>query len=765
MASFPGLSTAEVTQRVKTGRTNATSLTTSRTASEIFRAHVFTRFNAVLGALLIAVFVADSPGDGLFGFVLLANSTIGVAQEWSAKRKLDALTILHANRTRVIRDGSEQHIHSRDIVEDDLVILTAGDEIPTDGVLLDSAQLEVNESNLTGESHSVVKDIGDNVFSGTIVTAGNGVFKTTSVGPEAYAHRLASEARIFTRTPSEIQSSITKVLTWVTWILIFITPLQIWSHFHTVTEDGWQEHVVRITAGLVGLVPEGLVLLSTLAFLSAAVSLSRQQVLVQELPSVETLARVDVVCLDKTGTLTSGHISCDSIELLVNDDRSLVAHLALASLANDPSANSTLRAIQARFADIPSWTKRSSIPFDSTRKWKADTYVDYGTWFLGAPEMLWGISDNTTQRVSSLAHTGKRVMLLCHSSSQQMPNTLPSDLAPIAIITLSEEIREDAADTLQYFRNQNVRVIVISGDNPKTVESIAYSVGVAGQAIDARLFGETVGDISTALTQSSIFGRVTPQQKRQMVSALQSQGHVVAMTGDGVNDALALKRADIGIAMNNGAPATKAVAQIVLLDGKFSHLPHVLSEGRRVIGNVERVAHLFMAKNAMSLFAILVSVFAGVTFPILPRQMTLLSTLAIGVPAFVLALGANTSIYQRGFLRRIVRFAWPVGAVAGIATVAADVWTNDDSGTAATLTALICFFTILASKSVPLQGWRVILLVTMTALAITTLVVPSLKEFFYFSMTTEIAWKSLAVSSPLVVYVVTRMRKDAQKVL
>lgn len=765
MAPLVGLSTAEVAERINTGRTNATLLTTSRTLREIFRAHVFTRFNAVLTVLLVAVFVADSPGDGLFGFVLLANSTIGVLQEWSAKRKLDALAFLHADTSRVIRDGSEQHIHPSDIVEDDLVVLAAGDEVPTDGVIIDASQLEVNESNLTGESDSVEKSVGDKVLSGTIVTAGHGTFRTTSVGAEAYTHRLASEARVFTRAPSEIQSSINRVLTWVTWILIAVTPLQIWSHFHTVTTDGWQDHVVRITAGLVGLVPEGLVLLTTLAFLSAAVSLSRQQVLVQELPSVETLARVDVVCLDKTGTLTSGRITCDSLELITDDARSRIAHLALASLADDPSANSTLRAIQARFADIPSWTKHSSIPFDSTRKWKADRYIDHGTWFLGAPEMLWGINDTTTLRISVLAQSGKRVMLLCHSLSPIENHTLPTDITPIAIITLTEEIRTDAAETLHFFGEQNVRVIVMSGDNPQTVQSIAHSVGVAGQSVDARTLGESVSDISVSLSQSSIFGRVTPQQKRQMVLALQSQGHVVAMTGDGVNDALALKRADIGIAMDNGAPATKAVAQIVLLDGKFSHLPHVLSEGRRVIGNVERVAHLFMAKNAMSLFAILVSVVAGATFPILPRQMTLLSTVAIGVPAFMLALGANTSAYQPGFLRRIVRFAWPVGAVAGIASVTGDVWTGDNSGTAATLTALICFFAILASKSLPLRGWRLVLLITMSALAVAALTVPSLTEFFYFSMTTEIVWKSLAVSSPLVVYVVARMRKDAQEVL
>ena len=765
MSEFAGLTTSEVQQRISRGDTNATTVSTSRTIQEIYRAHVFTRFNAILGILFVAVLIADSPGDGLFGLVVVTNSTIGVIQEWSAKRKLDALALLHAHTSNVIRDGIEITIPLRDIVLDDVVVLKTGDQVPTDGTVLFSNNLDINESNLTGESDSVPKFVGDTVLSGTIVTAGNGIFATTSVGQDAYAHRLAAEARIFTRVPSEIQSSITRVLQWVTWILLAVTPLQIWSHFHTTSEDGWKEHTVRITAGLVGLVPEGLVLLTTLAFLSAALSLSRQHVLVQELPAVETLARVNVVCIDKTGTLTTGRIKCHDIELLNDNEPSRSAHFALATLANDPSANATLLAIQAKYSQLPTWFSTGSVPFDSARKWKAQSFQHQGSWFLGAPEMLWTAVDTTSARVADLAGMGKRVMLLCHSYCEAVGYQLPDDINPIAIITLTEEIRDDAATTLQYFADQNIRVIVISGDNPRTVETIAHSVGVTGPSVDARLLRESQEEIAKALAGCSIFGRVTPQQKRIMVTALQSTGHVVAMTGDGVNDALALKRADIGIAMDNGAPATKAVAQIVLLDGKFSHLPHVLAEGRRVIGNVERVANLFMAKNAMSLLAILVAVGAGVTFPILPRQMTLLSTLAIGLPAFFLALGPNTARYRTGFLRRIMWFAWPTGAIAGTAVVAVDVWTNDHTGSAATMTALITFFVILTAKSQPLHRWTLLLISSMAVLAASAFVIEPLKDFFNFSVSTEIVWKSVVVSLPLVAYVVARMRKDAQEVL
>jgi cation-transporting ATPase E len=764
VTEFVGLTNADVNHRIAIGATNEVHTTTSRTLGEIFRAHVFTRFNAVLGILLLVVLVANSPGDGLFGFVLLTNSTIGVLQEWSAKRKLDALALLHSQTSCVIRNGEETRIPTRDIVIDEFIVLRAGDQVPADGYVVASQNLEINESNLTGESDAIHKSIDNNVLSGTVVTAGHGVIVATSVGATAYAHRLASEARVFTRVSSEIQSSITRVLTWVTWLLVAVTPLQIWSHFRKVSEDGWQDHVVRISAGLVGLVPEGLVLLTTLAFLSAALSLSRQNVLVQELPAVETLARVDVVCLDKTGTLTSGNMVCEGIEVIGQPFHDTDIPFALAALANDQAANTTLLAIQRRFLEVPEWTHNGSIPFDSTRKWKADAFVGHGTWFLGAPEMLWDIDDHITKRVTNLASAGCRVMMLCYSPLTITTPQLPIDLVPMALVVLKEEIRDDAATTLRYFAEQKVRTIVISGDNPQTVQSIAHAVGIAGDAIDARQLGNSADLTDAAISHHSIFGRVTPEQKRTMVTVLQSQGHVVAMTGDGVNDALALKRADIGIAMDNGAPATKAVAQIVLLDGKFSHLPHVLAEGRRVIGNVERVANLFLAKNAMSLLAILASVAAGVTFPILPRQMTLLSTVTIGLPAFALALGENTIRYQPGFLRRIVSFSWPAGAIAGASVVVADAWTNDASGTAATLTALLTFFGILTFKSRPLSSWRLLLLLGMTLLAASAFIIPALSDFFAFTIKSEIVWKSVVTSLPLLLYIVTRMRKDSQEV-
>ena len=727
------MSSAEVAERVAAGQTNLAETKTSRSFSEIFRANVFTRFNAVLGALFVVVIFAGSIADGLFGFPLIANSAIGIIQEWIAKRKLDRLAFMHAPTATVVRDGSPIDIHTNDIVLGDLIVLRAGDQIPADGTVIDGTGLEVNEANLTGEMDAVPKDTDDQVMSGTIVTAGVGRFIAESVGTDAYVHRISAEAKVFTRAPSEIQNSINKLLKYITWILVFAAPLQIWSQFRLNEVENWRDSAIRAVGGLVGLVPEGLVLLTTLAFLSAALKLTREQVLVQELPAVEGLARVSVVCIDKTGTITTGNIVFEGIEILDGTDESTV-RAALGALADDPAANNTLATIGDAVPPPKDWTAGPLVPFDSSRKWKANAYEGRGTWYLGAPEMLAPNNETLLAQVATHADTGRRVVLVAHSSITTPTTDLPSDLSPVAIVLLLEEVRDDAAETLAYFREQGVRVIVISGDNPHTVGAIARVVGLEGhEPIDARTMGTTVEEISASLKRGNVFGRVSPEQKRTVVQALQAQGEVVAMTGDGVNDALALKRADIGIAMNNGAPATKAVAQLILLDGRFSHLPSVLAEGRRVIGNVERVANLFLAKNAMSLVAIIGAAVAGIQFPILPRHMTLISTVTIGIPAFILALGPNPRRYVPGLLKRVLSFAVPAGAIAGIAVVAANAVSDDNSGTGATMAALMSFFAILFILSRPLKGWKMGLLLSMIGLAVTAYVTPLGSNFFGFT--------------------------------
>jgi cation-transporting ATPase E len=768
-----GLTSAEVAERVARGQVNEVGERTSRSLGEIFRANVLTRFNAILGALFVLIMVTGSFADGLFGVILVLNSAIGIGQEYLAKRKLDRLALLHAPTTRVVRDGQLAVVPTAEVVLDDLIELRTGDQVPADGTLVSSAGLELNEANLTGESDPVHHPAGERILSGTSVVAGSGRFQAEQVGADSYVNRIASEARRFTRTHSEIQSSINTLLRYITWVIVVALPLQIWSQWQTIGDQGWRSVIIRSAAGVVGLVPEGLVLLTSVAFLMSAVALTRQQVLVQQLPAVEGLARVDVVCLDKTGTLTVGEIAFEDVETLLGQDGDEV-RCALGALADDPNANGTLAAVGAVLSPPQGWIRTATIPFNSERKWSAACFGDRATWILGAPEVLLPEQDPLRERVAELARSARRVVLLARSEQHLDSPSLPDDLTPAGLVRLTEQIRPDARDTLSYFADEDVIVKIVSGDNPETVAAVAREVGLdAGVPVDARTLGDDPDELREVLARTTVFGRVSPEQKRAFVHALQSDGHVVAMTGDGVNDALALKDADIGVAMGNGAQATKAVAELVLLDGKFAHLPNVLAEGRRVIGNVERVANLFVAKNAMSLVAILAAALVALPFPFLPRHLTLVSNVTIGIPAFFLALGPNKRRYLPGFLGRILRFAVPAGAVAGLAVMASYILgeghyglTRDEfasqcavatgtpdvvhtacwqPGTGATITLLVVFFWILATLSRPFRPWKVALFVAMMTLAVLAFVLPAGREFFTFDASPDLIVQSLVI--------------------
>ncbi len=771
-----GLTSAQVAERVARGQVNEVGERTSRSIGEIVRANVLTRFNAILGALFVLVMTTGSWADGLFGIVLVVNSAIGIVQEYLAKRKLDRLALLNAPTTRVVRDGETVVIPTHEVVLDDLIELRSGDEVPADGVLLTSEGLELGEANLTGESDPVHHPAGDEILSGTSVVAGSGRYHAKAIGPEAYVNRIAAEARKFTRTYSEIQTSINTLLRYITWVIAFALPLQVWSQWKVVGDEGWQSVVLRSAAGVVGLVPEGLVLLTSVAFLLAAVQLTKDQVLVQQLPAVEGLARVDVVCLDKTGTLTVGEIAFDDVKPVKAGHGSAADEIrcALGALADDPNANGTLAAIGAAIP-TPGWHRNGTVPFNSERKWSAACFEDHETWVLGAPEVLLPDDDPLRDDVAELAQRGRRVMLLCRSAEPLDEPVLPDDLAPAAIVTLSEQIRPDARETLGYLAEEGVHIKVISGDNPQTVAAVAREVGLdPGEPVDARTLPEDSDQLREIVSRTTVFGRVSPEQKRAFVHALQADGHVVAMTGDGVNDALALKDADIGVAMGNGAQATKAVAELVLLDGRFAHLPKVLGEGRRVIGNVERVANLFVAKNAMSLLAIVAAALATLPFPFLPRHLTLVSTLTIGIPAFFLALGPNKRRYQPGFLGRILRFAVPAGFIAGLAVFASyvlagrnygvppeefstrcEVASSGDVGavdlaciqpsTGATITLLVVFFWILVVLARPFRWWKAVLIGTMAGLAVLAFMLPIGHQFFGFNAPPALVWSSLGI--------------------
>jgi cation-transporting ATPase E len=773
-----GLTAAQVSERVGAGLTNDVDERTSRTFGEIVRGNILTRFNAILGTLAVVVLATGRYGDALFAFVLVANAVIGIGQEVRAKRTLDRLALLHAPTARVVRDGETQELRVSQVVLDDLLELRSGDQVPADGDLLSADGLEIDESSLTGESDPVPKEGGDTVLSGTVVVAGKGCFQARAVGADAYARRIAAEVKVFTRTHSELRSGIDTLLRYVTWIIVVVTPLLLWSQFRIDETGRWQGPVTASAAAIVGMVPDGLVLLTSLSFLLAALGLTRRQVLVQELPAVEGLARVDVVCLDKTGTLTAGDIVFEALEILDDDggddddddddddgtidddtvDEAAVdeasVSAAIGAMADTTDANASLAALGAAFAAPEGWQRTAAVPFSSARKWSAVSFEGRGSWYLGAPDMLLADDAPLRERVSELAGTGRRVLLVQRSGSPLGGEEPPDDRRSVALCTLAEQVRPDAADTLRYFADQGVTIKVISGDNPSTVAAIGTEVGLdVGEVVDARHVGNEPEDLIDLVEERTVFGRVSPHQKRSMVRALQENGHTVAMTGDGVNDAMALKDADIGVAMGNGAQATRAVAQLVLLDGQFSRLPNVLAEGRRVIGNIERVASLFVVKNAYSLLLILLTSIAALPYPFLPRHLTLISTVSIGLPAFILAFGPNPSLYRPGFLKRVLLFSVPTGAITG-AAVFASYWlagleglAQDQRRTAATIAALVVTIWVLAVLSRPFKMWKALLIGAMTALAVSAVAIPPVRDLFEFDVPTIVLPPALSIGA------------------
>ena len=750
-----GLTGAEVRERVERGETNASSERTSRTFGEILRANIFTRFNAILGVLLVVILAVGHPQDALFGIVLVSNALIGIVQEVRAKRTLDQLAVLSAPRVRVVRDGSETEIEVDDIVVDDLVELRSGDQIAADGIVRDTTALQVDESLLTGESDPVDKKAVDQVLSGSFVVAGSGRFQATAVGDDAYARKLATEARRFALARSELMDGINRILRYVTWAIFPTGALLLVSQYYAVSE--WTDAVSGAVAGVVGMVPQGLVLLTSIAFGVAAVTLARRQVLVQELPAVEGLARVDVVCFDKTGTLTDGNIVFDRVERL--DDGAPVED-ALGALAAEEDRNATLNAIAAAFPAADGWQRTGFVPFSSARKWSAATFGDHGTWVLGAPENVWaGRDGDVSAKAERFASTGQRVLLLARTDTPLDGETLPAILDAVALVLFEEQVRPDAAEALAYFTQQGVELKVISGDSPHTVGAVAARVGMphADRPFDARELPEDLDALGGTLEERSVFGRVTPHQKQDMVRALQGRGHTVAMTGDGVNDALALKLADIGVAMGSGAPATRAVAQLVLLDSKFSTMPGVVAEGRRVTANIERVANLFVTKTVWAtLLAIAVSL-AFWPYPFLPRHLTIIDTLTIGVPSFFLALAPNTRRYVPGFVDRVLRFTIPAGSVAAVAAFAAFAVARFDDlpltqqRTAATIVMLMVSLAVLVLLAQPLTSRRVLLVVLMIVGFVLLFPVEYVREFYDLRLPRDVLVETLVIGSLAVV--------------
>ncbi|MFC9278227.1 HAD-IC family P-type ATPase [Streptomyces collinus] len=754
-----GLTGAEVAERVARGQVNDVPVRSSRSMGEIVRANVFTRFNAIIGVLwLVMLFVAPIQ-DSLFGFVILANTGIGIVQEWRAKQTLDSLAVIGESRPTVRRDGTAVEVPTSGIVLDDLVEIGPGDKVVVDGVCAEADGLEIDESLLTGEADPVVKRRGDPVMSGSFVVAGGGAFRATKVGREAYAAQLAEEASRFTLVHSELRTGISTILKYVTWMMVpaaiglVVTQL-------VVKSDGLKDAVARTVGGIIPMVPEGLVLLTSVAFAIGVIRLGRKQCLVQELPAIEGLARVDTVCLDKTGTLTEGGMDVTGLKPLGGADETYVRRVLGALGESDPRPNASLQAIIDAYPDSEEWRCVESLPFSSARKYSGASFSEgdgeASTWLLGAPDVLLADGDAALAETERLNEQGLRVLLLSRATRDLDDPEPARGARPTALVVLEQRLRPDAAGTLGYFAQQDVRAKVISGDNAVSVGAVAAKLGLSGTAVDARRLPAEREAMADALDEGTVFGRVTPQQKRDMVGALQSKGHTVAMTGDGVNDVLALKDADIGVSMGSGSEATRAVAQIVLLDNSFATLPSVVAEGRRVIGNITRVATLFLVKTVYSVLLAVLVVCWQVEYPFLPRHLTLLSTLTIGIPAFFLALAPNRERARPHFVRRVMRYSIPGGVVAGVATfvtylVARHHYTGPDSleaeTSAATLTLFLVSMWVLAIIARPYTWWRVALVASMGVAFLLVLAVPALQTFFALKLVgMAMPWTAVGVS-------------------
>jgi cation-transporting P-type ATPase E len=782
-----GLSAAEVAQRVANGQVNDVPSAPTRTVGQILRANLLTRFNLLLGSLLAVILVVGPLQDALFGLVIVANTVVGVVQELRAKRTLDRLEVVNAPRAKVVRDGQAAELAVGQVVLDDVLEAAAGDQVVVDGEVLEAAGLEVDESLLTGESETVARRPGDRLLSGSFVAAGSGRYRATKVGREAYAVQLTEQARRFTLARSELRAGVDQILKYVTWALVPTAALLFVSQLRL--EHGLRAGLSGAVAGTVAMVPEGLVLLTSVAFAVGVVRLGRRQVLVRELPAVETLARVDVICFDKTGTITAGDLA---VQELVPRDGAAGEEEAAAALgalaAADPNPNATLRAIGQAFPAPGGWRPEGAVPFSSARKWSGASFATRGSFLLGAPEVLLapdgdggvrgtaGVVTPSVGRAELLrqaeriAVQGRRVLLLAHSAQPLDGEAPPPALVPRAMVVIGDRVRGDAADTVAWFAAEGVQVKVVSGDHPRTVGAVAGQVGIAGadHPVDARTLPEGGAELAELLEARSVFGRVVPQQKRAMVEALGSRGHVVAMTGDGVNDVLALKDADLGIAMGGGSPASRAVAELVLMDGRFATLPAVMAEGRRVIANIERVAKVFVTKTVYATVLALAVGLAGLAFPFLPRHLTLISSLTIGIPGFFLALEPNTQRSRPGFVRRTLTFAIPAGLIAAFGTLVAyqvaDVANipQDQARTTATLALAGLGLVVLALAARPLNHLRRMLLTAMAAAFGVVLTVPFLRTFFALDLPPlQVALTTLALVAALgalLTLVVLRLR-------
>lgn len=726
--NITGLTDEEVRQRVEEGLTNRADISTDKTTKEIVISNVFTYFNLIFLVITILLIMVGSFRNLTFLPIIIGNTVIGIVQEIRAKKTLEKMSLLNAPRADVIRNGSVKQISTEELVKDDVILLTAGKQICADAVVI-SGNIQVNESLLTGEADEVEKTEGSTLMSGSFVVSGECYARLEKVGNESYISKLSLEAKSMGgKEQSEMIRSINLIVKWVGIVIIPIGLILFWqSHF--VNGESITKSVTSTVAAIIGMIPEGLYLLTTVALALSTMKLARKKVLLHNMKSIETLARVDVLCVDKTGTITEPDMKLKEIFLCKNSGadgtqtaltldelKSLILDYANASVDN----NATMLALKAYAADAltnnTSALHRTAVSqqaFSSSLKYGSVTFSD-GTYLLGAPEFIMHEDfARIEEEIIPYADKGDRVLLFARYDGENVENGINGSVTPLGFVALANPIRENAVKTFEYFKSQGVAIKVISGDNPRTVSRIAIQAGIesAESFVDAATL-DTEDKIADAVNKYTVFGRVTPKQKKQLVKALQAKGHTVAMTGDGVNDILAMKDADCSVAMASGSEAAAQAAQVVLLDSDFAHMPDVVYEGRRVVNNIQRSASLFLVKNIFSLLLSLFSVILMVTYPLEPAQVSLISMFTIGVPGFLLALEQNKDRIKGHFITNVMLKALPGGLTdviaVGALVVCGEVFCISDAsiGTIATLVLSVVGFMILFKISEPLNGMK-----------------------------------------------------------
>ncbi len=656
---YRGLTSAEVRERVEAGKVNVSDNHISKTTKEIVKSHTLTYFNFLNIFLGILVLFTGQFKNLTFLGVIFSNSIIGIVQELKVKQLIDKLSVITASRTRVLRDGHFKQIPIEEIVLDDVMAVENGDQIGADCIVLDSQGIEVNESMITGESNAVHKSEGDTLWSGSFMVAGSGKARVIHVGKDNYATQLADQARDKKRASSEMQDSIKRIIK-VTGTILIPVGIALFISQRQIPDSTVSDAIVNTVAGVLGMIPEGLVLLTSVSFILGVGRLATKQALVQEMEAIEALARVNVLCLDKTGTITTGELQVVEIVPLGENESRIRSVMNEIAFAFD-DVNATQDALMSFFEDTKEWTVTSKVPFSSERKYRAISFAGQGKYVLGAPEFLIRNDPEVLRKVDGYSEQGLRVILLGKCQTIDENTGRVSDVKASGLIVISDCIRPEAPDTFAYFKSQNVNIKVISGDNPVTVSNIAVKAGLEGgeRYIDANTLPEDPEELKRLVGDYTVFGRVKPDQKQNIIKAYQANGHIVGMVGDGVNDVLALKDADCGIAMAAGSDAAKQVAHIVLMDSNFASMVHIVQEGRMIITNIERVSALYLTKTIYSVLLCLIFIFLGKSYPFIPIHLSLISITGIGLPSFILALEQTEASASQGFLRNVVRVSLP----------------------------------------------------------------------------------------------------------